>query len=157
MRGSIRRRYEGSWSLILDLGYQPDPNTGMLKRKQKWVTFRGTKKAAEKELTRLLGTVDNGTYVEPSTVTLIAWLRDWLKLTVQATARPATLTRYRGIVDNHVAKAAVADIPLQKLRPSHLEAYYATITAGSAGAPHRPPPSAAQGGQRTAPDAEPRG
>ena len=36
MRGSIKERYEGSWSLILELGYQPDPKTGAMKRKQKW-------------------------------------------------------------------------------------------------------------------------
>ena len=29
MRGSIKRRYEGSWSLILDLGYVTDPQTGL--------------------------------------------------------------------------------------------------------------------------------
>ena len=48
MRGSVKRRYKGSWSLILDLGYQLDPKTGLRKRKQKWVTFRGTKKDAQK-------------------------------------------------------------------------------------------------------------
>jgi hypothetical protein len=35
MRGSIKKRYEGLWSLILDLGYQTDPTTGLRKRKQK--------------------------------------------------------------------------------------------------------------------------
>ena len=28
MRGSLKQRYEGSWSLILDLGYQHDTVTG---------------------------------------------------------------------------------------------------------------------------------
>jgi hypothetical protein len=28
MRGSIKRRYKGSWSLILDLGRERDPATG---------------------------------------------------------------------------------------------------------------------------------
>ena len=32
MRGSIRTRYKGSWNIIIDLGYQPDPQTGQLKR-----------------------------------------------------------------------------------------------------------------------------
>lgn len=35
MRGTIKKRYAGSWSLILDLGYQVDPTTGKTKRKQK--------------------------------------------------------------------------------------------------------------------------
>jgi hypothetical protein len=55
MRGSIKRRYEGSYSLILDLGYQVDPATGHKRRKQKWVTFRGTRKEAETKLTELCG------------------------------------------------------------------------------------------------------
>jgi len=34
MRGSLIQRYKGSWSIILDLGYQTDPATGLRKRKQ---------------------------------------------------------------------------------------------------------------------------
>jgi integrase len=131
MRGSLRQRYKGSWSLVVDLGYHMDPATGLRKRKQKWITFRGTRKAAEKELTRLLSAADGGAFVEPSKLTLIAWLREWLTRKVQPHTRPATFTRYQGIVENHIARATIADLPLQKVRPSHLEAYYATIPAGS--------------------------
>ena len=28
MRGSIRKRYKDSWNIILDVGYQVDPETG---------------------------------------------------------------------------------------------------------------------------------
>jgi hypothetical protein len=28
MRGSLKKRYKGSWSIILDLGYETDPATG---------------------------------------------------------------------------------------------------------------------------------
>ena len=48
MRGSIKKRYEGSWSPILELGYQPDPKTGAMKRKQKWITFKGNQRQAER-------------------------------------------------------------------------------------------------------------
>ena len=47
MRGSIIKRYEGSWSLVLDLGYQTDPATGLRKRKQQWITIKGTRRDAE--------------------------------------------------------------------------------------------------------------
>ena len=43
MRGHIKQRSKGSWSIVLDLGR--DPSTG--KRKQQWVTVRCTKKEAE--------------------------------------------------------------------------------------------------------------
>ena len=74
MRGSITQRSRGSWSLILDLGYEPDAKTGKLRRKQKWHTFRGTRKKAEEKLTELLETVRTGQYVDPSKTTLGEWL-----------------------------------------------------------------------------------
>ena len=59
MRGHITQRAKGSWSIVLDLGR--DPSTG--KRRQKWVTVRGTKKDAEKKLTELQSQLDSGDYV----------------------------------------------------------------------------------------------
>ena len=57
MRGSIKKRYEGSYSLILDLGYEVNATTGKRKRRQKWHTFHGPRKKAEEKLTELLETV----------------------------------------------------------------------------------------------------
>ncbi|HEY2906887.1 MAG TPA: tyrosine-type recombinase/integrase [Vicinamibacterales bacterium] len=130
MRGSLKQRAKGSWSIILDLGYEADPVTGLRKRKQQWTTFHGTRKKAEDKLTELLETVRTGMYVDPSTLTLGQWLTTWIDL-VQPTIRPASHVRYKGIVENHLAKATIATMPLQKLRSSHVEAYYATIPAGS--------------------------
>jgi integrase len=90
MRGSLKQRYKGSWSLILDLGYQTDPATGKPKRKQKWVTFRGTKKDAQARLTELLNAQNNGVFVAPTTRTLGGWLKDWLAQTIQPTRTPRT-------------------------------------------------------------------
>lgn len=127
MRGSLKKRYKGSWSIILELGYEPDPKEpGKLRRKQKWVTVHGTRKQAETKLTELLGDVDKDRFVEPSKMTLGPWLREWVEAIVKPQARPATYTRYKGIIENHLCEASIASIPLQKLRPSHLEAYYAT-------------------------------
>src|SRR5439155_18268748 len=82
MRGSLKRRYKGSWSLILDLGREADPVTGRTRRRQKWVTFRGTRQQAEAKLTNLLGAAGGGTFVEPSKVTLLDWMRDWVEKAV---------------------------------------------------------------------------
>jgi integrase len=129
MRGSIKKRYAGTWSLILDLGREPDAK-GIQKRRQKWVTFKGTKKQAETKLNELINAANGGAFVEPSKMTLIVWLREWLEASVKIQCRPATYVRYQGIIENHIAKATIADLPLQKLRASHLEAYYAAA-AGS--------------------------
>jgi len=37
MRGSLVQRYKGSWSIILDLGYQVDPETGLRWSKATWI------------------------------------------------------------------------------------------------------------------------
>jgi integrase len=126
MRGSITQRYKGSWSIILDLGYEPDArNPGKLRRKQKWITFRGTHKDAEKRLNDLVGNVNHGQFVEPSKITLGKWLADWLEASLKPRARASTYVRYKGIIENNIAKATIASIPLQKLQPTHIEAYYA--------------------------------
>lgn len=131
MRGSIKRRYKGSWSLILDLGHEPHPDTGRLRRRQKWITFRGPRKKAEEKLTELLSAANGDVFVEPSKITLVAWLREWLATSVKPTCQPSTHVRYRGIVEHYIATSTLADIPLQRLRPAHLEGYYAALTGAA--------------------------
>ena len=54
MRGHIVKRYKNSYTIVFNLGV--DPSTG--KRKQQWVTVKGTKKEAEKKLAELLHQLD---------------------------------------------------------------------------------------------------
>jgi hypothetical protein len=61
-QGHIRPQGEGSWEIKFDLGR--DPLTG--RRTTKYVTFRGTKRKAQEELTRLLGQRNEGSYIEPT-------------------------------------------------------------------------------------------
>lgn len=130
MRGSLKRRSKDSWTIILYRGYETDPRTGERKRKQTWVTVRGTRKQAEERLAELVTTANGGTFVEPSKLTLIAWLREWLSV-VKPQYRPGSYIRYRGIIENHLAHAPIATIPLQKLRASHLEGYYGSATVST--------------------------
>jgi integrase len=55
-RGSIEQRSPGTWSIRIELS--PDPNNG--KRRQKRMTFRGTKREADKGLMELLREIDGG-------------------------------------------------------------------------------------------------
>ena len=75
-QGHIRSQGEGSWQLKFDLGR--DPVTG--KRKSKFVTFRGNKRQAQAELTRLLAQRDAGSYVDPTKMTLAEYLNHWLSV-----------------------------------------------------------------------------
>src|SRR5262249_17856038 len=73
-RGSIRRRGRASWELKFDI----DPNHKG-KRQTRYVSFKGKRRDAKKELTRLLGESDAGTLPEPSKVTVAKHLRSWLE------------------------------------------------------------------------------
>jgi integrase len=124
MRGSLKQRYKGSWSIILDRGYELNPDTGKLRRKQKWITFRGTRKQAEGKLTDLLKEFKDGTYVDASKLTLGQWLKDWLAA-AKPRFRPSTYTRFSGIIEKDILKSPIASLLLQKVRPVDLERYYA--------------------------------
>lgn len=131
MRGSLKQRYPGSWSIILDLGYEPNPETGKIRRKQKWHTFRGTKKDAEDKLTDLLKAAKDGTYVDATKITLGEWLTEWFKAS-KSRFRQNTVTRFEGIISKAMQPAPIAKVRLQKLRPTHLEQYYAAATVSPA-------------------------
>src|SRR5262245_52916304 len=124
MRGSIRTRYKGSWNIILDLGYQPDPQTGQLKRKQKWYTVRGTKRDAEKKLAELLHQANRNELVEPTKVTLGQWLDEWLETTIKPpNKRLRSYETYKSVIERHL-KPALGSLRLQQLQPTDLKRYY---------------------------------
>jgi integrase len=124
MRGSIKRRYEGSWSLILDLGYQTDPKTGLRKRKQRWVTFRGTKQLAEKHLNELVRAAGRGEFVERSKLTVGEWLTEWIEKAIKPPAkRPGTYRVYKSVNTRHLTPALGA-IRLQELKAADIKRYY---------------------------------
>jgi integrase len=131
MRGSIVKRSKTSWALVVDQGR--DPTTG--KRKQKWVKFdvprgvgqREAHKQAEAKLAELLHQIDKGTYVDATKTTLVEYLRAWHEKNVVPHRRPETARIYLQMINGHIAKASIARLPLQKVRTSDLEGFYATL------------------------------
>ena len=77
MTGHVRRRGERSFELKYDTG--TDPLTG--KRRIRYASFKGTKRAAELELARLVAEHATGNGVDPSKLStgefLATWLKDW--------------------------------------------------------------------------------
>jgi hypothetical protein len=63
-------------------------------------------------------------YVDASKMTVGQWLKDWLGAS-KPRFRPSTYTRYKVIIDNDLLKSSLANLPVQKLRPSQIEQYYA--------------------------------
>lgn len=133
MKGHIRQRGKRSWAVKLDIG--PDPVTG--KRRSKWHTVHGTKRDAERECNRLLHVLDEGSYVEPTGLTLAEFLvgkdldsepKGWLGTVAASRTSPKTLERYREIVDKHIIPA-LGKVQLQKLTATAIEAFYGTAQA----------------------------
>ncbi len=120
MRGHIKKRGEKSWTIIVYLGR--DPQTG--KKRYQWSSIKGTKKQAEKELTSLLTRLEEGTYTKPTKMTLARYLHQWLVDYAETNTAPRTAERYKQMIDLHLVPH-LGHIPLQQLRPNHLQAFYA--------------------------------
>jgi integrase len=119
-QGHIRQQGEGSWEIKFDLGR--DPSTG--RRITRYRTFRGNKREAQTELTRLLSQRDNGSLIEPSKVTVAAFLDRWLEH-MRARVSPKTHERYTDICRNNLFPGLGA-VVLTKLQPIQITDAFAT-------------------------------
>lgn len=121
VRGHIRPRGKDTWVIVVDVG--KDPATG--KRKQKWLTVKGTKRDADRKLAELLNDLNKGSYVEPPKITVGQYLDRWLEDYARANTSQRTFERYAEIVRLHL-KPALGGLQLSQLRPLHLQQYYTT-------------------------------
>jgi integrase len=119
MRGHITKRGKDSYTIVLNLGR--DPSTG--KRKQQWISVKGTKKDAEKRLAELLNQIDTGNFIKPTKTTLAEYLERWLKDYVWPNLAPRTAEGYEHIMCHHVIPV-LGNLVLNKLKPEHLQRYY---------------------------------
>jgi integrase len=121
MRGHLRERSPGHWAIVIDVR---DPQTG--KRKRRWHSFAGTKRQAQIECARLISERQDGAAVDPSRITLAAFLdrfeRDWVAVHVS----PHSAGRYQGAL-GHVRRE-LGDRQLQKLRAADIAGLYATLS-----------------------------
>ncbi len=116
--GSVIRRGKKSWRVKYDL--PRDPETG--ERRIAYKTVKGTRKEAEKELRRRLTALDKGVHVDPTDLTVAAYLDSWLADVAPASVGPKALERYRGLVKKQI-KPHLGTIQLQKLRPANIAAW----------------------------------
>jgi integrase len=121
-QGHIRQQGRGSWEIKFDLGR--DPITG--RRVTKYATFRGTKRQAQAELTRLLSQRNDGTYVEPTKMTVAQYLRHWLEADIDRRVAARTAARHREIVEKNIIPR-LGHVPVRKLTAVHIEAFEAEL------------------------------
>jgi integrase len=120
MRGHITRRAKGSYTIVVNLG--ADRETG--RRRQQWVTVRGTKKDAERRLSELLSQLDSGTFVRPRRITVGEYLQQWLGDYAELHCAPKTIESYRQVVGSHLVPE-VGGIKLVDLEARDLQAMFA--------------------------------
>jgi integrase len=121
-QGHVRPQAKGSWEIKFDLGR--DPLTG--RRITKYATFRGNRRDAEKERTRLLAQRNDGSYVDPTKMTVAQYLRHWLEVDAERRVGSKTAARYRGIVEKNIIPR-LGHVPTRMLTPVHIERFEADL------------------------------
>lgn len=87
-----------------------------------------TQADARKKLQEILTAVDNGTYQEPTKLTVGAWVQEWLDTYAANSVKPYTLSTYRLILKNHI-KPRMGAMKLQAVRGNHVQKFYNDLTA----------------------------
>jgi integrase len=122
MKGHIRERSPGHYAIVIDLR---DPATG--KRKRKWHSFAGTKRAAQIECARLISEMQGGGYIEPARLTLAQFLDHWLSH-IKSQVSPRSHERYAELVRAHI-NPLLGAVLLTKLHPAQVSQAYAKALA----------------------------
>jgi len=117
-RGNITRRGKRSWRIKFDVGEHA------LGRKTRYVTVKGTRQDAQRELTKLLAEADAGTLVEPTKITIEQHIKEWLDDGHQLA--PKTVERYRELAQNQI-NPHLGAMTLQKLKPVRIKKWYADL------------------------------
>jgi integrase len=120
VRGNITRRGKSSWRLKFDAGR--DLMTG--KRQTRYVTVRGKRQDAERELVRFLNEIHSGTLIDPSKVTVAQHLRAWLEVAPGLSQK--TVERYWQLAEQQIIPH-LGTIALQKLKPAHIQDWHGKL------------------------------
>ena len=112
-RGSITKRGD-AWRIAIEL--PPDPETG--KRRQRFETFVGLKRDADKRLTELLAVADQHKLGVTSTTTVTEYLDRWLA-DYAVTLAPKTRASYAHVTRLYVVPM-LGGVRLDRLTPSHI-------------------------------------
>src|SRR5262249_1686763 len=122
MKGHLRERSPGHWAIVIDVR---DPEAG--KRKQRWHSFKGTKRQAQIECARLISEIQKGTAVEPSRMTVAAFFERWIEH-MQGQVSPRSHERYAELARKNLVPL-LGVLALTKLQPAHISQAYAKALA----------------------------
>ena len=122
VRGYITRQSPRSWRIYASAG--TDPATGQRLRIRR--SIRGSKKDAQRELTKLLADIDRGLVAtDPSNLSIAQFMDQWLAH-MRHRIRPTTFDRYEGVTKNHIIPS-LGKTKLAKLKPLQIQAFEARL------------------------------
>jgi integrase len=123
MKGHIRERSPGHWAIVIDT------RDASGKRKRKWHSFRGNKRAAQVEAAKLISEAARGTALDPEKVTVREFLDRWLEH-MSTQVSPRTIEIYRENVQ-FLILPALGNALLSKLKPDQIaKAYSEALQSG---------------------------
>ena len=118
-QGSIKKE-NNNWYYVFDY---PNPITG--KRKQQKKRGFKTKKDAQAALTKALNQLNEGTYVEPSKMTLNEFLDIWIE-SKKLTVKVNTQQKYHYILQNHI-RPFLGQMRVASIKPLHISQLYSEL------------------------------
>ncbi len=110
------------WEGRAIVGY--DPATGKPIRRS---VSAKTQAEARKKLQEILTAVDQGTYTQPTKLTVGQWVGEWISTYATNSVKDYTLSTYRQILKNHI-QPHLGAVPLQGLRGNHVQKFYNDLT-----------------------------
>jgi integrase len=116
--GSISKRKDGSWHGYITVG--KNLKTDDPKRKY---YYGRTRKDVQEKIKDAVNKMQNGTYIEPSKLTVAEWLNTWIEEYQKTSLRLTTWESYKTVIDCHIIPA-IGSLPLSKLQTYHLQTLY---------------------------------
>lgn len=116
--GMIRQRKDGTWEARFTVGR--DPGTGRQIQKS---VYAKTQREAQRLLTEQQNAINDGSYMEPSRITVAQWLDLWVDEYAAPRVRAGTLEIYRRAVTLHI-KPAIGAIRLSALTAPSIQQLY---------------------------------
>lgn len=128
-----------NWYVVLELENEDG------ERRRRWVSAkkelglakRPTKPQAEELLDKYLRDLHDGTYVEPTDITVKEYLLQWLEDYAKPNVKPTTYGIYKNMIKKHIIPA-LGDIELSRLRKSKIKGFLAEKQKDGARADKKP-------------------
>jgi integrase len=122
--GTVRQRANGTWEARLTY---VDPDTGRVERAS---LYGPTDKAVRKKMKLAQERVDEGAPVKDASSTVGDWLAHWRATSLAASDRKeSTRALYAALCRKHLEPAPFGAIPLDKLKPTNVEALVLAMRA----------------------------